>query len=47
MILKIILGIIIGMGLFGLFLFIYEIRNAPIIDENEPFLWDELPMKKK
>lgn len=47
MILKIILGIIIGMGLFGVAIFLYEIKHAQVIDENEPFLWDELPMKKK
>ena len=41
MILKIIFGIVIGMCLIGLAVFIHEIRHAPIVDDKEPFLWDE------
>ena len=41
MILKITLGIIIGMCIVGLAVFAYEIKHAPTIDDKEPFLWDE------
>lgn len=38
---EMILGIIIGLDIVGLILFLYEIKHAPIIDDKEPFVWKE------
>ena len=38
---EMILGIIIGVDIVGLILFLYEIKPAPIIDDKEPFVWKE------
>jgi len=42
-IIAIVLGIMMGLGIS---IFLYEIKHAPIVDEKEPFLWDDYDEKK-
>ena len=43
---EIVLYILAAMAVLGLIIFIYEIKHATLIDDNEPFLYGDYDPKK-